>query len=215
MPEDIPLNHKIALGLIPGIGDINARKIVAYFGSAEAVFHEKYSSLIKIPGIGPGLARLICDKTYMEKADREADFVTKHNIKTFFYLDSDYPFRLSHCDDSPVVFFYLGNCNLNATKILSVVGTRNATSKGKEICDKIIGGLAEHDPNIVIVSGLAYGIDVESHKAALRYNLPTTGVLAHGLRTMYPAAHKNIAEAMIKNGGLITDFTSEIGRAHV
>ncbi|MGE5420105.1 MAG: helix-hairpin-helix domain-containing protein, partial [Chloroflexota bacterium] len=110
------LLHKIALGLIPGIGDINARKLVSFFGSVEAVFTEPYQSLIKIPGIGDGLAKYISSRSYLAIAEKEAEYVTKHGIKTFFYLDGDYPFRLRQCEDSPVVFFFRGSCDLNAMK---------------------------------------------------------------------------------------------------
>jgi DNA processing protein len=209
MPEEISLKHKIALGLIPRIGDINARKLVSHFGNVEGIFHESYRNLTKIPGIGSGLAQYISDRSYLETAEKEAEYVTKNNIKTYFYLDNDYPFRLRQCDDSPVVFFFKGNCNLDAAKILSVVGTRSATPRGKELCDKIIGGLAAGYPDLVIVSGLAYGIDVASHKAALAYNLTTVGVLGHGLKTIYPSIHKSTANALIKNGGLLTDFLSD------
>jgi DNA processing protein len=209
MPEEVSLKHKIALGLIPHIGDISARKLVAHFGSVEAVFREPYQSLVKIPGIGSGLAKYITDRSYLEAADKEAEFVTRKNIKTYFYLDNDYPFRLRQCDDSPVVFFYRGNCSLDAAKILGVVGTRSATSRGRELCDKIIGGLAEDHPDLVIASGLAYGIDIAAHKAALSVNLPTIGVLAHGLNTIYPSIHASTAESMIRNGGLLSDFLSD------
>jgi DNA processing protein len=209
MPEDVSLKHKIALGLIPRIGDINARKLVAHFGSVEAVFLESYRNLTKIPGIGSELAKYICNRSYLEAAGKEAEFVTKHNVKTYFYLDNDYPFRLRQCDDSPVVFFFKGNCDLDAAKILSVVGTRSATTRGKEMCEKIIGGLAAGHPDLVIVSGLAYGIDIAAHKAALSNNLPTIGVLANGLKTIYPSIHKSTSEAMLKNGGLLTDFLSD------
>jgi DNA processing protein len=209
MPEDISLKHKIALGLIPRIGDINARKLVAHFGSVEAVFREPYQNLVKIPGIGSGLAKYICDRSYLSIAEKEAEYVTKHNIRTFFYLDNDYPFRLRQCDDSPVVFFFKGSCDIDASKIISIVGTRSATPRGKELCDKIIGGLAATHPDLVIVSGLAYGIDIASHKAALSNNLPTIGVLANGIKTIYPSIHKSTAGVMVKNGGLLTDFLSD------
>jgi DNA processing protein len=209
MPEDISLKHKIALGLIPRIGDINARKLVAHFGSVEAVFHEPYRTLTKIPGIGSGLAKYICDRSYLEAAEKEAEYVTRQSIRTFFYLDNDYPFRLRQCDDSPVVFFFKGNCDLDASKILSVVGTRSATPRGKEMCDKIVSGLAAGHPDLVIISGLAYGIDIASHKAALSNNLPTIAVLANGLKTIYPSIHTSTADAMLKNGGLLTDFLSD------
>jgi DNA processing protein len=156
MPEEVSLKHKIALGLIPGIGDINARKLVSHFGSVEAVFSEPYQSLIKIPGIGGELAKCISDRSYLAIAEKEAEYVTKHGIRTFFYLDNDYPFRLRQCEDSPVVFFYRGTCDLNSMKILSIVGTRNATARGKDICEKLIGGLAANYPDLIIVSGLAY-----------------------------------------------------------
>lgn len=207
MPE-ISLKHKIALSLIPRIGDISARKLVSYFGSVEAIFDEPYRNLMKIPGIGSGLAKSICDRSYLKIAEKEEEYVIKHNIRTFFYLDNDYPFRLRQCDDSPVTFFFRGTCDMNSPKILSVVGTRNATPRGREICDSIIGSLAERHPDLILVSGLAYGIDIAAHKAALAHNLQTIGVLGHGFMTIYPSVHRSTAEAMLKKGGLLTDFVS-------
>jgi DNA processing protein len=207
--SEVSLKHKIALGLIPRIGDINARKLVSHFGSVEAIFQEPYGSLIKIPGIGNGLARSISDRSYLETAEKEAEYITANNIRPFFYLDNDYPFRLRQCDDSPVVFFFTGNCDLNSSKILSVVGTRNATGRGKELCDKIIGGLAAGHPELIIVSGLAYGIDITAHKAALANNISTIGVLAHGLKTIYPSIHTSTAKSIVKQGGLLSDFISD------
>ena len=206
--SETSLIHKIALSLIPYVGDISARKLVSYFGSVEAVFSEPYSSLVKIPDIGPKLAQHICDRSYLENAEKEAEFVTKHGIKTFFYLDSDYPYRLKQCEDSPVTFFFKGNADLNANKLLSVVGTRNATQRGKEFCNKIIENLAERHSDLIIVSGLAYGIDIEAHKAAVANNLLTIGVLGHGLKIIYPSTHASTAKKMIENGGLLTDFLS-------
>lgn len=207
--SEIQLKHKIALGLIPRIGDINARKLVSHFGNVDAVFHEPYRNLIKIPGIGSGIAKYISDRSYLETAEKEAEYVTKNNIRTYFYLDNDYPFRLRQCDDSPVVFFFRGNCNLDATKILSVVGTRNATPRGREICERIISGLSAGHPDLIIVSGLAYGIDICSHRSALANNLRTIAVLAHGFKTVYPAIHASTARQMLASGGLITDFLSD------
>lgn len=209
MSSEISLKHKIALGLIPRIGDINARKLVSYFGNVESIFKEPYQNLVKIPGIGSGLAKYICEKSYLTTAEKEAEYVIKHNIRTFFYLDNDYPFRLRQCDDSPVVFYFKGNCDLNCQKILSVVGTRNATSRGRELCEKIIGALAIGHPDLIVVSGLAYGIDISAHKAALSNNLQTIGVLGHGFKTTYPSIHRSIANSMLTNGGLLTDFMSD------
>jgi DNA processing protein len=207
--SEVSIKHKIALGLIPRIGDINARKLVAHFGSVEAIFHESFRNLTKIPGIGPEIAKYITDRSYMDIAEREVNYIIKNNIRTYFYLDNDYPFRLRQCDDSPVIFFFKGTCDLNAPKILSVVGTRNATSRGKEICEKIISGLAAGHPDLIIVSGLAYGIDIASHKAALANNLQTIGILGHGFNTIYPSIHLSVAKSMLKNGGLLTDFVSD------
>jgi DNA processing protein len=207
--SEVPLKHKIALSLIPRIGDINARKLVSYFGGVEAIFNEPYRNLVKIPGIGSGLAGSICDKSYLKLADAEAEYVIKHNIRTFFYLDNDYPFRLRQCDDSPVVFYFKGKSDLNSPKILSVVGTRNSTTRGRELCESIIGNLSNGHPDLIIVSGLAYGIDIAAHKAALSNNLQTIGVLGHGFKTIYPSIHRATAEAILKTGGLLTDFMSD------
>lgn len=207
--SEVTLKHKIALGLIPRIGDISARKLVSYAGSVEAVFSESYRNLIKIPGIGPEAAKNICDRSYLDTAEKEIEYINKHKIKTYFYLDNNYPFRLRQCEDSPVVFFFKGNCDLDSPKILSVVGTRNATKHGKDICNRIITDLAACHSDLIIVSGLAYGIDITSHKAALANNLKTIGVLGHGLSTIYPSVHTSTADSIINNGGLLTDFISD------
>jgi DNA processing protein len=209
MSSEISLKHKIALSIIPRIGDINARKLVSYFGSVEAIFSEPYQNLIKIPGIGSGLAKYISDRSYLRAAEREAEFVVKNNISTYFYLDNNYPFRLRQCDDSPVLFYFKGNCDLNSPRIISIVGTRNATARGRELCEKIIAGLAVGDPGLVVVSGLAYGIDIAAHKSALAHNLRTIAVLAHGIRTIYPSIHRSIARDITGKGGLLTDFVSD------
>ena len=207
--SDTNLKFKIALGLIPGVGDISARKLVSYTGSVEAVFSEPYSSLVRIPGIGEAPARAVTGKNYMDQAEKEALWVEAHNIRTYFYLDDDYPSQLKECEDSPVLLYYTGTSDLNQTKMLSVVGTRKATARGREICENIIFKLAELFPDLVIVSGLAYGIDIAAHKAALEAGVQTIGVLAHGLKTIYPPMHSNTAKEMVKNGGLLTDFVSD------
>jgi DNA processing protein len=206
--SEVSLKHKIALGLIPGIGDINARKLVSHIGSVEGVFTESYNSLIKIPGIGTSLAKYICDRSYLDTAEKEAEYVTKNNIRTFFYLDNDYPYRLRQCEDSPVTFFFKGCADLNSVHMLSMVGTRNASTRGKELCGKIVASLAQKHPELIIVSGLAYGIDIASHKAALDNNLQTIGILAHGFKTTYPSVHHSVAAQMVNKGALITDFLS-------
>jgi len=200
------LNYKIALTLIPNIGDILAKRLVAYCGGVQAVFEEKKSSLEKIPGIGNFHANEIINHTVFERVDEEIKFIEKNNITPLFYLDSNYPKRLTYCEDSPVMLYYKGTANLNSEKIISIVGTREATEYGKKTCEKLIADLASY--NVIIVSGLAYGIDICAHKAALDNNLPTICTLAHGLDRIYPALHKSTAQKMLDQGGWLTDFTS-------
>jgi DNA processing protein len=200
------LKYKIALTLIPNIGDILAKRLVAYCGSPQAVFEEKKSSLEKIPGIGETYAASVVNSTVFNRAEEEIKFIEKNAITPLFYLDSNYPKRLTHCDDSPVMLYYKGNADLNATKVISIVGTREATEYGKKTCEKLIADLANY--NVLIVSGLAYGIDIHAHKAALEHSLPTVCTLAHGLDRIYPAVHQSTAQRMLNKGGWLTDFTS-------
>lgn len=205
MPEN--LKYKIALTLIPNIGDILAKRLVAYCGSVQAVFEEKKSSLEKIPGIGSMHSNSVINHSIFDRTEEEMLFIEKNNIQPLFYLDSNYPKRLTYCEDSPVMLYYKGNVNLNAEKIISIVGTRDATEYGKKVCEKLIADLAAHQ--VLIVSGLAYGIDICAHKAALDNNLPTVCTLAHGLDRIYPALHKLTAQKMLENGGWLTDFISK------
>jgi len=162
---------------------------------------------MKIPGIGQSTVNSIISQKVLERAEQEMEFIEKFGIKPLYFLDKDYPSRLKHCIDSPILLYFLGNADLNAEHIVSVVGTRRASEYGKEYCDKIIEGLS--DINVLVVSGLAYGIDTQAHKAALQNNLQTVGVLGHGLDRIYPYANKSLAEKMMDNGGLLTDFISK------
>lgn len=201
------LKYKIALTLIPHIGDILAKRLVAYCGSPQAVFEEKRAALEKIPGIGSTYAASVINHGAFGRAEEEIAFIEKSDITPLFYLDNNYPKRLFNCDDSPVMLYYKGNANLNADKIISIVGTRDATEYGKKMCEKLVEDLSSL--NVMIVSGLAYGIDICAHKAALDNSLPTVCTLAHGLDRIYPAINKSTAEKMLENGGWLTDFTSK------
>ena len=201
------LKYKIALSLIPTIGDVLAKRLVAYCGSVEGVFKEKKAALEKIPGIGTVNAGAVINQTVFNRAEEEILFIEKNNIQPIFYLDKAYPKRLTHCEDSPILLYFKGDADFNQQHVISIVGTREATEYGKSICEKLIKELAHLNP--LIVSGLAYGIDVCAHKAALDNNLKTIGVFAHGLDKIYPAAHRSIAEKMLENGGLLTDFISK------
>ena len=200
------LLYKIAITLIPEIGDIVGKKLVSYCGSVEAVFREKKNFLMKIPGVGTHLANCIVNQNVLKRAEKEIKFIEKFKITPLFYLDKNYPQRLKHCADNPIMLYYKGNADLNSQKIISIVGTRNATEYGKELCNTFIRDVSEMD--ILIVSGLAYGIDANAHKAALDNNLKTVGILAHGLDRIYPHLNKPLAGKMLNNGGLLTEFIS-------
>jgi DNA processing protein len=200
------LKFEIALTLVPGVGSVLGKTLVSYCGSPEAVFREKKSRLEKIPGIGPAVAESVAQSDVFKRAEEEAVFVKKHNISTFFFTDSGYPHLLKHCDDSPLLLYYKGSGALNHERMLAVVGTRNATEYGKKICEEIILQLAAFE--VCIVSGLAYGVDICAHKEALKNNLSTIAVLAHGLDNIYPGTHRATAKKMLDNGGLLTEFTT-------
>jgi DNA processing protein len=203
------LQYQIALTLVPGIGNIIAKKLIAYCGSVEAIFNDRKKSLHKIPGIGEYILNsLISDnlRTALERAKTEMAFIDKYRITPVFYLDKIYPERLRHCIDSPVMLYFKGETDLNAKRILSVVGTRSATEYGRKCCQRIIRDLASYQP--LIVSGLAYGIDACAHKTAVECDLPTIGVLAHGLDRIYPSINRSLAQRMLDHGGLITEFLS-------
>lgn len=201
------LKYQVALTLIPGIGSVLAKNLVSYCGSIENIFKRKKSQLEKIPGIGAERADAILNHKTFERAEEEVLFIRKHKIKSFFYLDQDYPARLKNCDDAPILLFLKGETDLNVQRIVAIVGTRNATAYGKQITESFLEGFSKY--NATIVSGLAYGIDIIAHKEALKNNLPTIGVLAHGLDRIYPSAHKPVAEKMIRNGGVLTEFISK------
>ncbi|WP_080905630.1 DNA-processing protein DprA [Parabacteroides sp. Marseille-P3160] len=200
--------YQIGLTMINGVGDILARHLLQYFGDAEAVFTEKKQLLEKVPGIGESTAAAIRQPGLLARAEKELAFVEANHISTFFLTDEAYPTRLRECPDAPVLFYFKGNANLQARHILSIVGTRSITPYGKELTDVLIRDLAAVFPDLLIVSGLAYGVDVQAHRRALANQLPTVGVLAHGLDRIYPPVHRSTAVEMLKQGGLLTDFPS-------
>ena len=203
-----PLLYQVALSMVPGIGGVLARNLVAYVGSPEGIFKESTARLTKIPGIGEINAGRIKNSEVIKAAGEELEFAAKHNIEVFFYLDEKYPVRFRQCSDSPIVFYKKGEVDLDNPKAISIVGTRNATEYGRQMCEELLRILTEKGHKPLIVSGLAYGIDIQAHKSALKYQLPTVGALGHGLDKLYPAAHLKTARAMVLNGGLITDFPS-------
>ena len=201
------LLYEVALTLVSGIGDVNGKKLVAYCGGAEAVFREKKKSLSRIPGIGEKTVDSILSQDVLSRAERELDFADKYGIKILYYLNSDYPKRLQHCYDGPMILYCKGYTDLNVAKIIGVVGTRNVTDYGKLMTDKIVSELVGDD--VLVVSGLAYGVDTCAHSASVKYGLKTAAVLAHGLHTVYPPVNKNLAKKMLECGGcLLTEQLS-------
>ena len=200
----------IGMTLLKGVGDVLARHLLQYFGLASDVFKANRSLLERTPGIGTYTAELI-DLSRSEaliRAEKELTFIEKNKIALYDITNDDYPKRLKECQDAPVVFYYKGAANLDSAKIISIVGTRRITDYGRKQTETLIHDLANMFPELLIISGLAYGVDVCAHRSALRYHLPTIGVLAHGFDRIYPAAHRNTAAEMLHKGGLLTDFMS-------
>jgi DNA processing protein len=196
--------YQIALSIIPGIGDVLTKNLISYCGSAKAVFQNNKSKLSKIPGVGFKTASLISSQPYLSEAEKELKEAEKQNVKILFYTDKNYPERLKQVYDAPPLLYFKGNCNLNSLKVISIVGTRLASGYGKEVVEEIVSDLVKHEA--LIVSGLAYGIDIFAHRNAIKNNLPTVGVMASGSDIIYPSVHKEIASQMMANGGLLTEY---------
>ena len=203
--------YLLGLTLIKGVGSVTARNLIEYFGSAKAAFTEKKYVLEQVPGIGEYTATNIraAESTVLKRAEKELQFIEKNKISLYAITDDHYPVRLRECQDAPVAFYFKGNADLHASHILSIVGTRNATEYGRNLTDTLIKDLTKTFPDILIVSGLAYGIDICAHRCALKCGAPTVGVLAHGLDRIYPSLHRSAAVEMLHKGGLLTDFMSE------
>ena len=208
--NQIELKYKIAITLLKGIGVVKAKQLISFFGNPENIFNEKFNILKKIQGFPSGL-KAEDFQNALKKAENEIKFIEKNEIEYLFYTDKKYPNKLKLCNDAPLGFFCKGDTeNFNIKKSLAIVGTRNATEYGKKHCEEIVDALAGYD--IFIYSGLAYGIDICAHQSALKNNIPTFGVLGHGLDSLYPAIHRETAVKMIKNGGgLITEYFSGTG----
>lgn len=199
--------YQLALTLVPNVGDVRAKALAFHFGSAEAIFKAKQRQLEAVDGINIIAAQSIKTFTDFSRAEEELAFVEKYGIQPLFVTDQAYPKRLLNCYDSPTLLFYKGEADLNASKMIAIVGTRQCTDYGKQFTDKLVSALATH--NVTIVSGLAFGIDAAAHKGALKNNLPTVGVVGHSLDIMYPAEHGSLAKDMIKyGGGVLSEFFS-------
>lgn len=202
------MNHSslfnVGITLIPGIGDLLIKQLISYCGTAENVFKENKTKLLKIPGIGEKTAKSILEANVLSKAEQIVLRAEKENTQVLFFTDSSFPKRLKQIDDAPCLLYYKGTSNLNHSKIISIVGTRKASTYGIETTQEIVKQLAAHNP--IILSGLAYGIDIAAHKAAIANQLETIGVMASGINIIYPSVHQKQAHQMLEHGGLLTEF---------
>ncbi len=204
MPSE--LFHQLALTLVPNVGAVQAKILLQHFDVAE-IFRAKKKELEGIEGIGEIRAKSIRQFDGFERVEEEIEFIEKYKISPLFITDENYPKRLLNCYDSPTLLYYKGAASLNASKIVAIIGSRTHTDYGRQVTEKLVADLAAQE--ILVISGLAFGIDSIAHKAAIKNNLPTVGVLAHGLDKVYPPEHTGLAKDMLKqNGGLLTEFRS-------
>jgi DNA processing protein len=200
------LLYRLALSCVPGIGPVYAKKLLNHFGDAEAIFKARPAALSKIGGIGETRIKAISGYDDFGVLEKELAFIEKYSIRCLFFTDKDYPQRLLCCKEAPVLLFYRGSADLNANRVVSIVGTRTPTTYGKQAVERLTRELAVCGP--LIISGLAFGIDAGAHKAALSHSLPTVAVLGHGLNQIYPHEHKPLAAEIVKQGGLLTNFNT-------
>ena len=199
--------EKIALTLIDGVGPITSRQLISYLGGVKEVFKSKKKDLLAIPGIGEKTIQSIFNRAdILRRAEEELKFIQKHEIQILFYTDKGYPYRLKSIEDSPVLLYYKGNADLDHSRIVAIIGTRSPTEGGKMNCEKIVEELKGY--NALIVSGLAYGVDITAHRKAVELDIPTIGVMGNGLDKLYPNAHVATSKRMIQNGGLLTQFVT-------
>ena len=205
---DEQLRYRIALSAIKGMNRLLAETLISLTGDVSAFFTLSQRELAELTGWDSRLFSEVERGKALMMAGEEVAFVRRKGITPLFFTDADYPQRLLECDDAPLMLYYKGCATLQAPRVVSIVGTRHATPYGKNFVETLVHDIAGACPDTLIVSGLAYGIDVAAHRAALRYGLPTVGVLAHGLNTIYPAQHRNTAIQMLESGGLLTEYAS-------
>lgn len=206
MLSKLELQYTLALLRTPSLGDISIKKLIGKVGSAQAVFKERKSTLAKIDGIGLVRLKSFNPSRQLDEAEEEMRFIEDNKIDCYYFQDKHYPEKLKHCIDGPIILFGRGNIDLVGKRIISIVGTRKITSYGRAFCHELIEELAPLNP--VIVSGLAYGVDICSHRKALGLGLQTVACLAHGLNQIYPKSHEKYAKKIEENGGFLTEFWS-------
>lgn len=196
--------YPLALTLVGGVGNTKAKQIIQHVGSAKAFFTEKKATLSKIPFVNQAILSQLNKEAALSQADTYLDYMAKHQYQLYYFQDKCYPDRLKGIDDAPVILYGKGKLEMNVAKTLAVVGTRNMTPYGKRICSELVETL--QGSGITIISGLALGIDGEIHRGCLKHEIPTIGVLGHGLDRLYPDIHRNLAHSMLEQGGILTEF---------
>lgn len=198
------LTYRIAFSQLRGINRTTAAELLRRIGSPEAFFSLEQHSLQSHLGVKSDVADSSYRQSLLATAAKEAEFIADNNIQVSFFTDDNYPERLSDCPDSPVMLYSLGHNAPAPPRSIAIVGTRHATAFGTKFVDDLVRGISEQVGEVTIVSGLAYGIDIAAHRAALQYGLPTVAVVAHGLRMIYPADHRSDAARIVKDGGAVT-----------
>jgi len=193
----------MAMHLIPGVGDVLMKQLIAYCGSASGVFKKPKGKLEKIPGVGPSVSKSIAAGGYLEKAAQEFEKAKKDHAEILFFTDANYPARLKSIVDAPALLYYKGNISLDMPRTVGIVGTRHATPYGQSVAEEIVEDLTPYQATII--SGLAYGIDIHAHRQSLVNGLHTIGVMASGMDIIYPGSHRETAKEMTSHGGLLTE----------
>jgi DNA processing protein len=201
------LLYRTALTKIPKVGAVTSKNLIAYFGSAEGIFKARRSDLTHISGIGDTIAQSILSSEVLKWAENELAFIADNNIQVLFHTDANYPRRLKTLNDCPMQLYYQGNTDLNAARVVGIVGTRQPTGYGQRMVQEIVDDLKQYKP--LIISGLAYGIDIAAHRRCLTNDMPTVGIMGNGLQRIYPHEHRASAFDMCKNGGLLTEYPSD------
>ncbi|MCQ2608338.1 MAG: DNA-processing protein DprA [Bacteroidales bacterium] len=202
------LLYYVATSMLQSVGPITAKQLISYVGSPEQIFKEPTSKLSKIPNVGPAIVKEIREKNVLGMAEKELDFVQKNQLKVLTYTDDGYPYRMKNCEDSPLLFFYKGDVDFNASKFISIVGTRNATDYGRQCCKNLIADIKVHNP--IIVSGLAFGIDICAHREALNAGLQTIAVLGTPLSQISPVSHVETARSITKQGCVLSEYNTQM-----
>ncbi len=201
------LLYRVALTKIPKVGAVISKNLISYCGSAEAVFNAKRRELMSVPNVGETIADNILKQDVLTWAEKELAFLEKHTIQPLVYTDPNFPQRLKVANDCPALLYYKGTTDLNHGRVVSIVGTRKPTPYGLRMTELFTEGLAKY--NVLVVSGLALGVDVAAHRKSVEMKIPTVGVMGSGLQRMYPNEHRDIARRMCENGGLLTEYPSD------